>query len=93
MYLQELKILYKSEINEEKKKHIKILIEEKVKQSRIQWFIKKEEIKREPDLFSRMLAEVEGIQNIDLNKIEKPFDTNTYNMNVPKKKLGMRHDF
>ena len=93
MNLQELKTLYKSEVNEEKKKYIKIMIEEKVKQSRIQWFIKKEEIKREPDLFSRMLAEVEGIQNIDLNKVDKPFDTNTYNMNVPKKKLGMRHDF
>jgi hypothetical protein len=93
MNLQELKTLYKFEVNEEKKKYIKIMIEEKVKQSRIQWFIKKEEIKREPDLFSRMLAEVEGIQNIDLNKVDKPFDTNTYNMNVPKKKLGMRHDF
>lgn len=92
MYLQELKTLYLNEYNEEKKRYIKDLINQKIQQSRIQWFIKKEEINKEKDLFSRMLAEVEGIQNMNLNEIEKPF-YNDSSINKPKKKLGMRHDF
>lgn len=92
MYLQELKVLYLKENNEKQKKYIKDLINQKIQQSRIRWFIIKEEINKERDLFSRMLAEVEGIQNMNLNKIEKPF-FNESTINIPKKKLGIRRDF
>lgn len=92
MYLQELKTVYKYENNEEKKRYIKELINQKIQQSRIQWFIKKEEINKEKDLFSRMLAEVEGIKNMNLNEIEKPF-FNDSTIEKPKKKLGLRRDF
>lgn len=92
MYLQELKSLYLKESNEEKKRYIKELINQKIQQSRIQWFIKKEEINKEKDLFTRMLAEVEGFKNMDLNEIEKPF-FNDSTIEKPKKKLGLRKDF
>jgi hypothetical protein len=91
MYLQELKSLYKNEINEEKKRYIFSQIQQKIHQSRLQWFIKNEQNNIERDLFSRMLAEVEGIKNMDINKIEIPFDET--NITKPKKKLGERRDF
>ena len=93
--------MYKCEKNEKDKIYIKNLIDEKVQQSRIQWFIKKDEIykDRNRDLFTRMLAEIEGIQNMDLNEIERPFNIvdivdidDTDDTVISKKKLGIRHD-
>jgi hypothetical protein len=91
MYLQQLKNLYKNETDENKKIDIKNLIIKKIIESREQWYKQNNIISYKPDdLFTRMLAEVEGLQNINLNKIEKPFDTTDYSCN--KKQLGIRKD-
>jgi hypothetical protein len=91
MYLQELKVMYKHETNEEKKIYIKELINKKIFESRQQWY-KTEERLPKKDLFARMLAEVEGIENNNL-EIERPFDERLdENNKVNKKKLGTRKD-
>ncbi len=91
MYLQELKVMYKHETNEDKKIYIKELINKKILESRQQWY-KTEEIPQRKDLFARMLAEVEGIENSNL-EMERPFDERLdENNKVNKKKLGTRKD-
>jgi hypothetical protein len=97
MYLQELKTLYKYETNEEKKIHIQNLIKNKILESRQQWYKKENKIPQK-NLFTRMLAEVEGLNlsmnNNDLEQIEKPFDEKFDQNNKVnnKKKLGLRKD-
>jgi hypothetical protein len=92
MNLQELKVMYKYETKEDKKIYIRNLINNKILESREQWY--KKDIKiHQTDLFTRMLAEVEGINN-NLNEIEKPFDEkfDKNNKVINKKKLGLRKD-
>ena len=48
----------------------------------------KEGINKDRDLFTRMLAEAEGLRNIQLDKIEKPFNDD----GVYYKKIGVRRD-
>ena len=94
MYLQELKTMYKYETNEEKKLIIKNLINNKILESRQQWY-KIETKLPQKDLFSRMLAEVEGMNNNNnnLDEIDKPFDERfDENIKINKKKLGLRKD-
>jgi hypothetical protein len=95
MYLQELKTMYKYETNEEKKIHIRNMINNKILESQQQWYKKETKIPQK-DLFSRMLAEVEGlnlsINNNNLDEIERPFDENFDKKNNNKKKLGLRKD-
>ncbi len=97
MYLQELKTMYKYETNEEKKIYIRNMINNKILESRQQWY-KKESKLPQKDLFSRMLAEVEGLNlsmnNNNLEQMEKPFDEKFDQNNKVnnKKKLGLRKD-
>ena len=92
MYLQELKTMYKYETNEEKKLIIQNLINNKILESRQQWY-KIETKLPQKDLFSRMLAEVEGMNNNNLDEIDKPFDERfDENIKINKKKLGLRKD-
>ena len=92
MNLQELKVMYKYETKEDKKIYIQNLINNKILESREQWYKKDTKIPQ-TDLFTRMLAEVEGINN-NLNEIEKPFDEkfDQNNKVINKKKLGLRKD-
>jgi hypothetical protein len=97
MYLQELKTMYKYENNEEKKAYFRNMINNKIIESREQWYKKETKIPQK-DLFTRMLAEVEGLNlsfnNNNLNEIEKPFDEkfDQNNKVINKKKLGLRKD-
>jgi hypothetical protein len=92
MNLQELKVMYKYETKEDKKIYIRNLINNKILESREQWYKKDTKIPQ-TDLFTRMLAEVEGINN-NLNEIEKPFDEkfDQNNKVINKKRLGLRKD-
>jgi hypothetical protein len=97
MNLQELKVMYKYETKEDKKIYIRNLINNKILESREQWYKKDTKIPQ-TDLFTRMLAEVEGLNlsfnNNNLNEIEKPFDEkfDQNNKVINKKKLGLRKD-
>jgi hypothetical protein len=89
--LHELKVLYKKEIDENKKLYIGQLIRNKVYKSQEKLF---EPVQPPPerDLFVRMLAEAEGLRNMKLDEIEKPFDTQFDNKEKNIKYLGKRKD-
>jgi len=88
--LHELKVLYKKEIDENKKLYIGQMIRNKVYKSQEKLF---EPVQPPPDrdLFTRMLAEAEGIRNMKLDEIEKPFDTK-FNKEKNITYLGKRKD-
>ena len=88
--LHELKVLYKKEIDENKKLYIGQMIRNKVYKSQEKLF---EPTQPPPDrdLFTRMLAEAEGIRNMDTNfdtKFNIKFDNKEKNI----KYLGKRKD-
>jgi hypothetical protein len=85
--LHELKTLLKTEVDEIKINYIKLAIDKKIKDSQQKLFVK-EILKPEQTLFNRMMAEAEGIKNIRLDEIDKPFYNNVSN----KKTLGKRKD-
>ena len=85
--LHELKILLKIEVDENKLKNIKLALDKKIKDSQQKLFVK-EILNPEETLFNRMMAEAEGIKNIRLDEIDKPFYNNVSN----KKTLGKRKD-
>jgi hypothetical protein len=88
--LHELKILLKIEVDVNKIKNIKLALDKKIKDSQ-QKLLVKEILNPEENLFNRMMAEAEGIKNIRIDEIDKPFyDMNDNNFN--KKTLGKRKD-
>jgi hypothetical protein len=87
--LHELKTLLKKETNVNTREYIKIALDKKIKDSQKKLFIP-EASKPEDDLFKRMMAEAEGIKNIRLDEIEKPFYDN--NIIDNRKTLGKRKD-
>ena len=91
--LHELKILLKKEVDVNKREYIRLALNKKIIDSRKKMLIT--EIKTpEDDLFKRMMAEAEGIKNIRLDEIDKPFYDDNYNNNITdnKKRLGKRKD-
>jgi hypothetical protein len=89
--LHELKTLLKTEQDVKKIEIVKLTLDKKIKDSQEKLFVK-EILNQEQTLFNRMMAEAEGIKNIRLDEIDKPFYINNDNNVSNKKTLGKRKD-
>ena len=96
MNLHELKINYKTTQDENKKNLLRKLLDKKITDSQQVWY-KPEPISFEKNLFTRMMAEAEALENIQTDKIDKPlYDIENNHLeknNTNKgKNLGKRKD-
>lgn len=89
--LHELKVLLQNESDVNKIKFVKMVLDKKIKESQQKLFVK-EILNPDQTLFNRMMAEADGIKNIRLDEIDKPFYINNDNDNSDKKTLGKRKD-
>ncbi len=96
MNLQELKISYKITQDTNKKIILRKILDKKIIESQQIWY-KPEPSSFEKNLFTRMMAEAEALENIQTDKIDKPLYeiddiSNNKNNNYKEKNLGKRKD-